>query len=68
MHAMALIAASASVVTMRYIGCDTAGRETYRHSHFSNTVDHDDQQSKEGEPSNFLAIIRADRVHMGPQK
>ena len=65
---MARVAASAGVVTTCYTGCDTASRETYRHSHFSNAVDHDDQQSKEGKPSNLLSVIRADRVHMGPQE
>lgn len=45
-----------------------AGQGSYRHGHLSNPIHHDDQQGKESEASNLLAIIGADRVHMGPKE
>ena len=40
----------------------------YRHGHFSNAIDHDDQQPKEGETCNLLAVIGADMMHVGAQE
>ena len=56
------------IVTIDLLLIRSVAQETHCHGHLSNAIDHDDQQAKEGEAGNLLAVIGADWVHMGPQK
>lgn len=50
------------------LSCCKFTRCAYRHGHFSNAIEQDDQQPEEGEAGDLLSIIGADRMHMGAQE